>query len=314
VRANGRRLVAELSADTPLSALVRLSLSNPGNESRKVAVQFVAPTPAASWEIELPGLGAQSVYLSIPFDKPASAKKIDMAEFDKRLRETADWWKNLLSKGIKIQVPEESVDQAWRAWLAYNFINVDKRGDVYEPHDGGGGFYEEVYGYSASRFCYALDLMGYPAEAERYLDSILTFVKPDGLLTVNYGLPDAGTQLWAMGHHYQVTRNAQWLRKVVPTMIKICDWIIATRKANIAQQAKDAPWYGLIKFKPYCDEPTPAYSYHTDTYLALGMSEAAAALRAVGMNEPAERITKEAAAYQHDVLASMDRAILERKV
>ena len=35
------------SPDTPLSALVRLTLSNPGNESRKVAVQFAAPAPVA---------------------------------------------------------------------------------------------------------------------------------------------------------------------------------------------------------------------------------------------------------------------------
>lgn len=300
-----------LSPDTPLSALVRLTLSNPANESRKVAVQFVAPLPVANWETELPGLGARSVYVSIPFDNPASAKEIDATEFEERLGETAAWWKGLLSKGIRIEVPEESVNQAWRAWLAYNFINVDKHGDVYEPHDGGGGFYEQVFGYSASRYCYALDLMGFPAEAEQYLDSILSFVNPDGLLVVNYGLPDTGAQLWAMGQHYQITHNASWLRKVAPTMIKMCDWIIATRKANMAQQAKNAPWYGLIKFKPYCDEPTPAYSYHTDTYLALGMREAAAALRAVGMTDPAERIAKAAADYRDDILVSMDRATLE---
>jgi hypothetical protein len=43
------------------------------------------------------------------------------------------------------------------------------------------------------------------------------------------------------------------------------------------------------------------------------MREAATALREVGMKEPAERIAKEAAAYEHDILVSMDRAVLERK-
>jgi hypothetical protein len=154
--------------------------------------------------------------------------------------------------------------------------------------------------------------MGFPEEAEQYLDSILTFVNPEGLLVVNYGLPDTGAQLWAMGQHYQITHHAAWLKKVAPTMIKMCDWIIAARKDSMAHTAKDAPWYGSIKYKPYCDEPIPAYSYHTDTYLALGMKEAAAALRGIGMTEEADRIGKEAEDYQRDILVSMDRSTLER--
>jgi hypothetical protein len=302
----------QLSADTPLSAVVRLTLSNSGAESRKEEIQFSAPSPVVHWEVEAPAGGSQSVYVSVPFENPAGAQQIDAATFEQRLNETANWWKAQLSKGINIEVPEERINQAWRAWLAFNFIDVDKHAGVFEPHDGGGGFYEEVFAYSAARYCYALDLMGFSSEAEQYLDSILTFVQPDGLLIVNYGLPDTGAQLWAMGHHYQITHNAAWLRKVAPTMIKMCDWIITHRKSSMASQSSDAAWYGMIKYKPYCDEPIPAYSYHTDTYLALGMKEAAAALDAVGMKDDAERIAKEAAAYQEDILTSMDRATVER--
>lgn len=300
------------SPDAPLSAFVRLSLSNPGTNSRRVAVQLVAPTPVASWEIEVAAGGERSIYATIPFAKPADGTQIDATQFDQRLAETAAWWKDLLSKGIKIQVPEQRVNDAYRAWLAYNFIDVDKRGNVYEPHDGGGGFYEEVYGYSASRYCHALDLMGYPQEAQRYLDSILTFVQPDGLLAANYGLPDTGAQLWAMAQHFEITRDTAWLRRVAPTMIKMCNWIIAARKSSMAHQSTNEPWYGLIKYKPYCDEPIPAYSYHTDTYLALGMQEAAVVLQAVGMTEAGERIAREGAAYKKGLLTSMARAVVER--
>jgi len=301
-----------LSPDAPLSAIVRLSISNTGNAGRKVAVKLVAEKPAANWDIEVGPGEEQSVYARIPFSEPAKAVKIDAATFARRLQRTADWWEELLSKGIRIHVPEQRVNDAYRAWLAWNFIDVDKKGDVYEPHDGGGGFYEEVFGYSASRYCHALDLIGYPHEAERYLDSILTFVKPDGLLVVNYGLPDTGAQLWAMGQHFQITRDAAWLKRVAPTMIKMCDWIIRTRKESTAKQGPEDAWYGLIKYKPYCDEPTAAYSYHTDTYLAMGMQEAAKALKAIGMSDPAERIGREAVAYKANILTSMKRAVLER--
>jgi hypothetical protein len=237
--------------------------------------------------------------------------KIDAAEFDKCLAEVKTFWEASLRKGMKIHVPEQRVNDAYRAWLAWNFIDVDKRGDVYEPHDGGGGFYEEVYGYSAARYCAMLDLYGYHEEAQRYLDSLLTFVQPSGLLLVNYGLPDTGVQLWAMGRHYRLTGDEAWLRKVAPTMLKMCDFIVKTRKASMDGQAKDAPWHGLIKYRPYCDEPTPAYSYHTDTYLLLGLEETAAALRGIGMTVESDRLAAEAAAYRKDILDSMDKAVIE---
>jgi len=302
-----------LSPDSRLFALVRLRITNSTSSALQVPVQFVAPQTVMHWEAEVPAAGEGSIYLRVPFNEPAGAAAIDAAEFDERLRETARWWTTLLSKGIQIEVPEPRVNDAWRAWLAYNFINVDKHGQVDEPHDGGGGFYESVFGYSASRYCYALDLMGYPEEAERYLDSILSFVTPEGLLVVNYGLPDTGAQLWAMAEHFQITREASWLRRVAPTMIKMCDWIIAERKSSMEKQPRDAPWHGLIKYRPYCDEPSPAYSFHTDTYLALGMSETAAALRVIGLKKEADRLAKESAAYEKDILAAMDRAVVERK-
>ena len=80
----------------------------------------------------------------------------------------------------------------------------------------------------------------------------------------------------------------------------------------MAGQPTDAAWYGLIKYRPYCDEPTPAYSYHTDTYLLLGLEETAAALRGIGVTADADRLAAEAAAYRKDLLASMDKAVIER--
>ncbi|MDD4869261.1 MAG: hypothetical protein PHR77_01780 [Kiritimatiellae bacterium] len=302
----------EMNSDTPLAALVQLRISNPGTQNRKVDVQFVVKNPVMTWNLEIPAQGEQSVYVNIPFAKPAEAVKNDAADFEKRFSEVTAFWKKLLAKGMKVTVPEQRINDACRAWLAYNFIDVDKRNGVYEPHDGGGGFYEEIYGYSASRYCYALDLWGHHAEARQYLDSILSFVKPDGLLVLHYGLPDTGAQLWAMGKHYRMTGDTEWLRKVAPTMIKMCNWIIAERKSSMAQQAKDASWYGLIKYRPYADEPAPTYSYHTDTYLLLGLEETAAALRDAGMTDEAARITTESEAYRRDILNSMDKAVLER--
>lgn len=52
---------------------------------------------------------------------------------------------------MKIDVPEPRVMNAWRAWLVWMFTDVDKVNGFYEYHDGGAGFYELVYGFSAAR-------------------------------------------------------------------------------------------------------------------------------------------------------------------
>jgi len=121
-----------------------------------------------------------------------------------------------------------------------------------------------------------------------------------------------GAQLWAMNRHHQITGNTRWLRKVAPVMIRMCNWIIAARKSNMAKQSKDDPCHGLVKYRPYADEPEPTYCYHIDTYLLLGLEETAAALRDLGMNDEASRIKAESDAYRKDVLDSMDKAVVER--
>lgn len=300
-----------MSPDTPLFGLLRLQLTNTSSAQQKVKVQFVTDTPVIEWSLVLPAGKSGAVHVKVPFDRPYEAKKITPAVFDKGLAEASDCWKTVLNTGMHINVPEQGVNDAYRAWLAYNFLAVDKQPNgIYEPHDGA-AWYEAVFGYSASRYCYALDQWGYHAEAQRYLDSLLTFVSPDGSLMKNYGLPDTGAQLWAMGQHYQMTHDDAWLRKVAPTMLKMCDWVITKRKESRAGQQPGSLGLGLIKDKPYADEPEAAYSYHSDTYLALGLQESANAFREIGMTTDADRVQREADSYRQDILASMDRATIE---
>ncbi len=306
-----------MSPETPLTAYLRLRVSNPGGENRAESIRCriqlgKSVKTVATWKLEVGAETERSVYIKAPSIGTATgATKDSSTEFEKCLDEAVAFWKGILSKGMEINVPEQRVGDAYRAWLAYNFLNVDKRGNIYEPHDGN-GFYEEIYGYSAALYCHALDLLGYHEEAQTYLDSLGTFVSPEGLFTKNYGLPDTGALLFAMSQHYQLTADKPWLRKSAPTMIKMCNWIIRKRKQVMAEQQKDSAVYGLIKFRPYADHEKPTYSYLTDCYLALGMQSASESLRAVGMANESARIGTESNAYRRDILRSMHRAVIER--
>jgi hypothetical protein len=144
-----------------------------------------------------------------------------------------------------------------------------------------------------------------------YLDSLATFVSPEGQFLGNFGLPDTGALLFAMSEHYRLTGDEAWLRKSAPKMIKMCGWIINMRAEAMRGQAKESPYYGLIKGPTYCDHQASAYSYLTDCYLVVGMEYMANVLGAMGMTEDAARFRNESDAYRRDIQKSMNRAVIE---
>ncbi|MDY0170675.1 MAG: hypothetical protein RBS80_29305, partial [Thermoguttaceae bacterium] len=326
-----------MSPDEPIWALIRMRVFNAGDEAREVNlswnVDYGAKTArvfaekrggkphkdnlkvrkVASWKFELAPGAEKMVYGKLPYlDGYEQAVESSAEEFDKRLAEASAFWKELLNKGIRIEVSEQRVNDAYRAWLGYTFLNVDKIGEMYEPHDGS-GFYECILGIAASKYCNTLGLMGYPDEARKYLDSLGTLISPEGQFKVSFGSVDTGALLLVMANHYQLTGDESWLREAAPKMVKMCNWIIDKRKNMMAEQEKDSLVYGLISSNVGVDNPGADYSYVTDTALVVGMEAAAQALRAAEMEEDADRIEKESAAYRQDVVTSMRRAVVEHE-
>ncbi len=268
---------------------------------------------AKTWPLKLAPGAVSRLLLRIPFNVKASAwAEVPEADFDAASRAAVFFWTRELNAGMTINVPEPRINDAVRAWRAYAVLDVDKINGVLEPHDGA-GFYEQIFGYSAALLPHALDLWGRPDDARAILDSLLTFQQPDGLFTSNFGTPDPGTLLGSLWEHYELTGDIAWLRGVAPKMIKMADWIIAKRKESMLPAgATKSVTYGLIKFKPYCDYATPAFDYFGDTYCAAGLEKTSRALQAVGNNEGAGRIGREAIEYRRDILASMDASAIER--
>jgi hypothetical protein len=306
-----------LSAETPLWAMVEFgaTATDPGVRRIKVGLR-VGPRSAAAivrtWDLALsPGVPA-AIRLRIPFDDPGRGwAEIDGSEFETKTREVLDFWRSDLRSGTALRTPEERVNEARGAWLAFASLDVDKRGGVLEPHDGA-GFYEQVYGYSAALYAHALDLWGRPEEAREILDSLLTLQAPDGVFTSHFGTPDTGALLFAMCEHFTLTADAAWLKRVAPNMVRMAAWVAAKRRESMTPEgAPRTVTYGLIKFRPYADSLAPAYDYFGDTYCAAGLGRTARALAAVGLAEDAARIALEAKAYRRDILISMDTAAFE---
>lgn len=307
-----------MSADKELWGYVTLNVSNSASaRSVDVALRIRPESPdfpAQRRTLEVPAGGKASVSFKVP--SPLTGRQISEVsptDYQQRLDEVTAEWKKLLNTGMTIDVPETRVNDAYRAWLAYNFLDVDKTQDGrYEPHDGA-GFYEAVFGYSAVLYCHALDLWGRHEDARRYLESLLTLVKPDGLFYVNYGLPDHGGLLIVLAEHYRLTGDAEWLRKTVPIIVKMSDRLLAMRAEAVADSAQRTPvTLGLFKAAPYADYQTPTFSYYGNVYACAALAQIAEVLEQIGRADDARRYAAAAAVFHRDVLASMDAAAFER--
>ncbi|MBM4061739.1 MAG: hypothetical protein FJ265_11690 [Planctomycetes bacterium] len=295
----------ELRSDRPLQAYLRLSLAKPA------ALAFaLQPPPANARPLAAEG---RELLLRLPHDPRQPAVCVEAAEFEAKLQEVRTHWRALLDQGPRITTPEPRVDDAYRAWLAWGYVDCDRRGEVYEPHDGA-GFYEAVFDYSAALWCHALDLYGRHADAQRYLDSLLTFVRPDGRFHVNYGLPGMGALLFAMAQHGELSGDDAWLRRVAWRMQSICGFLLALRARSLAAGEAQHPLVrGLIRYRSYADYPQATVNYYGDAYSCIGLEATARVLERLGERAAAGRLAAEAAAYRRDILASMGAAVFERK-
>jgi hypothetical protein len=303
-----------MSDAAPLWAYVQLKVTSPDERAVEIAFRVSPeslPPLRRSVRVTAGGSAEVCVRVPAPLDGRGLAE-VAAGEFGKRLAEVTNTWNRLLDGGTQIRTPEPRVNEAYRAWLAYNFLNVDHQDGLYRIHDGG-GFYEAIFGYSAALFCHALDLFGRHADAQRYLDSMLQLQRPDGLFFSNYGYPDTGALLFAAAQHHRLAPDTNWLQTVAPRLVKMCDWIIRQRKESMEDSNGKRPvTWGLVRFTPYADYPDHTFNYYGDTYGCIGLEQTAWALGSIGRLADSKRLAEEAAAYRKDILTSMDAAKIER--
>jgi hypothetical protein len=308
-----------MSADADIFAHVRLLAMNPGSAARREDIRF-RTKPASDqqsprqWTLDIPPGGTKSICLKIPhWTRAKDISEVKPDEFQMRQEEVAKYWTSLLNSGTTIETPEQRINDAYRAWLAYSFLNVHKLNGIYCPRDGT-GFYENIYGYSAAIYCNVLDLMGRHEFARQYIESLLTFVHEDGLLNLSFGHVDGGLLLIAMTEHYRMTDDREWLRSMAPRMVKMCDWIINARKKFMDPiDGKRSPAHGMIRLSAYCDYPEADPCFYPDAYLCVSLEQVARAFADVGLAEESRRIQTEAAGYRSDLLTNMDLAIFEHE-
>jgi hypothetical protein len=298
----------DFSITNDVYAICALEIVNETKEEKSIALAYSVATDRLRWDVKLPASSSRTVYLKTPFDRVEhKAAKLNRQEYQKTLGMVREYWRDLYKDSFTLEVPEKRVNDAFKAWLGYTFINTDKRGDRYFICDGT-GFYNEIYGYSACIYIRALLRLGYFKDARTYLVNQLRFVREDGLFLLNFGATDTGSYLRAFADYYRYTHDRTTIEEVKPQIKKMAGWVIEQR----ASSNTDSPiTSGLIHVRPYADHPEATYAYLTDVYLCKGLEEAAFLLSEI-QDSAASKIGEEAQAYRKDISRSMDHAILEK--
>jgi len=244
--------------------------------------------------------------------------------FDKVQEQLMAYWDRTLKDGMQINVPEEIINNAYKTWHINNFLLVreldNKWSNSYMTIDAP-FIYESVYGYAASMYLNTLTTGGYYKEAKKTAEMFIRLQRPNGALSGDIAIVphQHGSILYAISQLYRKGKDDEWFKKIVPDLLKACDWIINERaKSMVLLNGNKPVTYGLLPEYRYCEDIATgvnlAQEYLGNSWCWAGLKEAAVALGELGdkFREESIRLKNEAELFKKDIFTSMDKALIEK--
>lgn len=259
------------------------------------------------YEIKLKrGEEKQLVFKLLCFPAPLErAKEFDI-DVNIAKNRVISFWRSLLRKGTWLEVPEKKVVDTYRANLIYLFIAREKSGEDYIQKVN--KFQYDAFWLRDGAFMVrALDVWGFPFEAERSALYFLKYQRPDGLFISQEGQLDGwGQTLWTFGQHFRLTGDLGFAKRVYPAVKKAMEWLIKTREETKKESGLGR---GLIPAThPHDNENVYGHIIGNDFWAYQGVVEAINIARALGYNEDAEVWEKEAEDYRGSILENLKEA------
>jgi hypothetical protein len=234
-----------------------------------------------------PGDRAVLVVLTEAMPLPRPVLTGDLYERERKA--CVDDWEALLGRGLRLEVPEPIVQNAWRALVAGNFLIA--AGD--RMHYSAGNAYDHLYEAECGDAARALMLYGFTADARRMVGPLLDFNRQ----ATRYHV--AGHKLQLLAHYYWVTRDAGYLREKEKVWKPVVDFIVASRRTD----------NGLVPKDNYAgDVRQQVYSLSSNASCWRGLRDMAAILADLGEKERARDLDREARAYREAILAAVARS------
>lgn len=234
-----------------------------------------------------PGKTAVMVVLTTPLLPPWAA--FSTAHYEDERKACIDCWRGVLRRGMTLEIPEEIINNAWRALVIGNFlIAVSDR-----MHYSAGNAYDHLYESECGDATRALLLYGYTKDGCGMVGPLLDFQRQDTRFHV------AGHKLQLLAHYYWLTRDADYLRDKERTWKTIVDLIRDNRQKSNGLLPPDR-YAGDIKKK--------VLSLSSNANCWRGLHDLSAVLADRGEREQAERLAAESRAYRTALLQAVAKS------
>jgi hypothetical protein len=210
-------------------------------------------------------------------------------------------WQAQGARGLRLVLPDERLAAAVDANRRFLLLLHD--GDEITP---GPSTYHRFWFRDAAYMLAALDRCGYHEEAAQVLASYPQRQRVDGFFFSQRQEWDAnGTALWALAHHWRLTRDAALVEGMVGPIARGVHWIDRKRHARKAGRT-DPALRGLFPAGVSAEHLGPFdYYYWDDFWGVAGLRAGAELLRAADQPDAAGQADDAAAAMWGDVKRSL---------
>jgi len=261
---------------------VSFHIGDPVFEDQTRHSEAGAITSAAVYEYALEPGGEQHVEVRypmiekfLPFYKNLFHKEV-FHPHQELLEKVTHEWGNHLDRGLKIEFPEQKLNDLFNTNRAYLLLFHDI--DEITP---GPSTYHHFWFRDSAYMINALDLMGFHPESRQILMTYPRRQKWSGFFLSQKGEWDSnGEAIWTLWQHYLITKDKQFLKKVYPAMYRGASWISFKRLSNLK---KEEGYKGLMPSGLSAEHFGVDDFYYWDDFWSLaGLRETIAAARLLG--------------------------------
>ena len=282
---------------------IRVKATNLGRERvvARIQLDFImnkAPNPT-EWTTSLAPGRSTDICFPVPFKPLANALAFDNEDPKLWLDRTVSYWRNLIAKGARIEVPCEKSTQALRAAHVCQMLASD-HGVLH----GGEGFYDEFYIRDGAYQVLELEEAGMLDAARNTVAAYLRAQRPDGRFETQKNQFDAnGQAVWTLWQFYKLTADRAWLKQAYPQMRRAAAWTLQARR----QVPPDSPFAGVLPSTVADGEFLWDGKHHIvgyDFWNLRGLLCVADAARELGEQADAQHYQQEAEAYRSAIDAA----------
>jgi len=283
------------------------------------------------YKINLTGDESHTIYFKIPFitlDKDSEYRLAQNIDYDSEFLKVKDYWRNRVDKGTKMITPNETLNNFYKAHITHMLITDNREVGSERYASRVGTFPYESY-LNESCMCISdFSRRNYKKEAEERFDMIIhyqgsralpgNYTDKDGVFYGAGGYTEGngynqhhGWVLWGLAEHYLYYRDKEWLRRVAPSIVKACNWIIRQRQHTMkyGESGEKVLEYGFLPAGSLEDVHEYKYWQATNSYTYLGFNNAVRALSDINHPE-AQRLAEELKKYKEDLVRGFTESMI----